>query len=162
MGFCRLPHMCDGVHPPLVQSTRVIITKLSSVLSLYTMYFVCCQFFCGGGTKSITFLQRSFTKSAKLNWSHLLGFWPIIRAPFTQWTTCFCSYVVIHTCVWDTFIISIMKMGNPKLLCDSVKKEGENIKSNPSLWKGKMSSNPKWLCDLEKKEGVNITQILHF
>jgi len=32
--FVVFPHTCDGVHPPRVQSTRVAITKLSSVLSL--------------------------------------------------------------------------------------------------------------------------------
>jgi hypothetical protein len=63
MGFCRFPRMCDGVHPPFVQSTRVIITKLSSVLSLYTMCICLLSIFCGGGTKSITFRKEALLKA---------------------------------------------------------------------------------------------------
>jgi hypothetical protein len=47
--------------------------------------------------KALPFLQRSFTKSAKLNWSHFAWTLAHSRAPFTQRMTCFCSWVVIHT-----------------------------------------------------------------
>lgn len=84
---------------PLLSNLHESSLRSLVVCSLYTQCISLLSIFLWRWNKKHYLLQRSFTKSAKLNWSHLLGFWPIIGAPFTQRTTCFCSLVVIHTCV---------------------------------------------------------------
>ncbi len=69
-------------------------------------------------------MNDSFTKC--------LAFGPLLGTTYS--TNDMFLFIHRHTyLVYKTFLLSIMKMGNPKLLCDLEKKEGENIKSNPSL-----------------------------
>jgi hypothetical protein len=69
-------------------------------------------------------MNDSFTKC--------LAFGPLLGTTYS--TNDMFLFIHRHTYfVSQTFLLSIMKMGNPKLLRDLEKKEGENIKSNPSL-----------------------------